>query len=300
MEQTDEFFDDYHARFPNRAIGFSEYGADANPQYQSPAPEKGDYTESYQALYHEHMLAMIEDRPWIWASHVWNLFDFAADGRDEGGKHGENQKGLVTFDRKLKKDAFYLYKAAWSEEPFVHICGSRYVDRAEAVTEVKVYSNLPEVHLFVDGKPFATQAGHRIFRFRVPISGEHSIEAKSGACSCGIVVRRVAEPNPDYVFAKKQDIVNWFDMDEMDPNCYSVSDTLGELRKHPQTNAIVEAIMAKGAAARGDVAESVMNNPGLLRMMNRLTLIGLMQQAGEVDAEAVRQLNRSLQRIRKV
>lgn len=300
MEQTDEFFDDYHARFPNRAIGFSEYGADANPQYQSPAPEKGDYTESYQALYHEHMLAMIEDRPWIWASHVWNLFDFAADGRDEGGKHGENQKGLVTFDRKLKKDAFYLYKAAWSKEPFVHICGSRYVDRAEAVTEVKVYSNLPEVHLFVDGKPFATQAGHRIFRFRVPISGEHSIEAKSGACSCGIVVRKVAEPNPDYVFAKKQNIVNWFDMDEMDPNCYSVSDTLGELRKHPQTNAIVEAIMAKGAAARGDVAESVMNNPGLLRMMNRLTLIGLMQQAGEVDAETVKQLNRSLQKIRKV
>lgn len=300
MEQTNEFFDDYHARFPNRAIGFSEYGADANPQYQSPAPEKGDYTESYQALYHEHMLAMIEERPWIWASHVWNLFDFAADGRDEGGKHGENQKGLVTFDRKLKKDAFYLYKAAWSKEPFVHICGSRYVDRAEAVTEIKVYSNLHQVSLFVDGRLFAACSGTRIFRFHVPISGEHTIEAKAGNCSSVIYVRKVAVPEPSYTFVKKQDIVNWFDQEDFDPDCYSVSDTLGQLRKHPQTNAIVESIIAKGTAARGDVAESVMHNPALLRMMERISLVSLMKQAGEVSEDTIRQLNRVLQQIRKV
>ena len=138
LEQNDEFFDKYHADYPDRCIGFSEYGADANPQYQSSHPEKGDYTESYQCVYHEHIAKMIADRPWLWATHVWNMFDFAADGRDEGGKHGENQKGLVTFDRKLKKDPFYLYKAYWSKEPFVHLCGSRYVDRAEDVTETKV------------------------------------------------------------------------------------------------------------------------------------------------------------------
>ena len=108
LAQNEEFFDEYHSRYPDRPIGFSEYGADANPQFQSSAPEKGDYTESYQALYHEHILDMIEERPWLWATHVWNLFDFAADGRDEGGKHGENQKGLVTFDRQIRKDAFYL------------------------------------------------------------------------------------------------------------------------------------------------------------------------------------------------
>ncbi|WP_425371655.1 hypothetical protein [Gemmiger formicilis] len=83
------------------------------------------------------MAKMIADRPWLWATHVWNMFDFAADGRDEGGKNGENQKGLVTFDRKIKKDAFYLYKAYWSKQPFVHTCGSRYVDRTEDVTEVR-------------------------------------------------------------------------------------------------------------------------------------------------------------------
>ena len=116
LEQNEEFFDEYHAQYPDRCIGFSEYGADANPQYQSAAPEKGDYTESYQCVYHEHMLKLIEERPWLWATHVWNLFDFAADGRDEGGKHGENQKGIVTFDRSLKKDPFYLYKAAWNKK----------------------------------------------------------------------------------------------------------------------------------------------------------------------------------------
>ena len=126
LEQNDEFFDEYHEKYPDRVIGFSEYGADANPQYQAAVPEKGDYTESYQAVYHEHILQMIEKRPWLWATHVWNLFDFAADGRDEGGKHGENQKGLVTIDRKTKKDAFYLYKAAWNKkEAFVRLCGKR-------------------------------------------------------------------------------------------------------------------------------------------------------------------------------
>lgn len=300
LEQTNEFFDEYHIKYPDRAIGFSEYGADANPQYQSASPEKGDYTESYQAVYHEHMLRMIEDRPWIWASHVWNLFDFAADGRDEGGKHGENQKGIVTFDRKLKKDAFYLYKSAWSKEPVVHICGSRYVDRTEDVTEIKVYSNFPEVTLYVDGKMFDVQSSQRVFKFHVPISGEHSIEAKAEGYSSVIFIRKVAEQNPKYVFVKKQDVVNWFDQDELDPTCYSVSDTMGELRKSPEAGAVVDQLMVKGAASRGDVAESVMNNPALIRMLNRMTLIGMMKQAGEVDPESVKQLNRILQRIKKV
>lgn len=103
LEQTDEFFDEYHEKYPDRVIGFSEYGADANPQYQSAAPEKGDYTESYQALYHVHMLQMIEARPYLWATHVWNLFDFAADGRDEGGKHGEKQKRPCYHGQKTEK-----------------------------------------------------------------------------------------------------------------------------------------------------------------------------------------------------
>lgn len=299
LEQNEEFFDEYHSKYPDRPIGFSEYGADANPQFQNSRPEKGDYSESYQAVYHEHMLEMIEKRPWLWATHVWNLFDFAADGRDEGGKHGENQKGLVTFDRQTRKDAFYLYKAAWNKEPMVHICGSRYVDRAEDVTEIKVYSNADQVSLYVNGNHFATQDGHRVFRFQVPISGEHVIEARAAGQSESIQVRRVEKENPDYIFVKKQDVVNWFDQEALDPNCFSVSDTLADLRANSEAGAIVEQMMAKGAASRGDVAESVKDNPALQRMMGRMTLISLLKQAGNIEEESIRQLNRVLQGIKK-
>ncbi len=299
LEQNDEFFDEYHEKYPDRAIGFSEYGADANPQYQSSAPEKGDYTESYQAVYHEHILKMIEDRPWLWATHVWNLFDFAADGRDEGGKHGENQKGLVTIDRKVKKDAFYLYKAAWNrKEPFVHLCGSRYVDRAEEVTEVKVYSNQPEVTLLVDGKEFETKAGKTVFSFSVPIHGEHRVTARSGECTDAITIRKVAEPNDDYVFVKRSPVTNWFDADDVDETCYSVADTLAEIRSNPQAGAIIDSMMAKGASERGDVADAVKDNPALQRMMGRMTLISLLKQSG-ADEESIKQLNRILQGIKK-
>lgn len=302
LEQNDEFFDEYHAKYPDRCIGFSEYGADANPAYQSPTPEKGDYTESYQCVYHEHMLRMIEARPWLWATHVWNLFDFGADGRDEGGKHGENQKGLVTFDRKLKKDAFYLYKAAWNHKtPFVHLCGSRYVDRAEDVTEIKAYSNQPEVSLYVDGRLFATVQGHVVFTFQVPLTGEHTIEARAGECRSVMLVRKVAEPNPAYRKpgrAASANVTNWFDKGEADPTCYSILDTLGEIRQNPEAGAIIDQMMAKGAESHGEVAETVKDNPALQRMMNRITLVSLLKQSG-ADEQSIKQLNRILQGIKK-
>lgn len=299
LEQNDEFFDEYHAKFPDRCIGLAEYGADANPQYQSPTPEKGDYTESYQAMYHEHMLRMIEARPWLWATHVWNIFDFAADGRDEGGKHGENQKGLVTIDRQTKKDAFYLYKAYWNnKEPFVHLCGSRYVDRVEPVTEIKVYSNQPRVALYMDGRLVEEQSGSHVFRFQLSISGEHTIMAKAGETADTIRIRKVESPNPAYRMVQTAPLINWFDQDELDPDCYSVMDRLADIRQHPEAGAVIDQMMAQGAAARGDVADAVKDNPALQRMMGRMTLISLLKQSG-ADEQAVKQLNRILQRYKK-
>ena len=300
LAQTDEFFDAYHAKYPNRVIGFSEYGADANPAFHSSSPVKGDYTEEYQALYHEHMLAMIEARPYLWATHVWNLFDFAADGRDEGGKHGENQKGLVTFDRRMRKDAFYLYKAAWNRrQPFVHLCGKRYENRAEAETEIKVYSNCGEVKLYVDGTLAGEQTGKTVFRFRIPLPGEHLIRVEGDGCNDQMVIRRVDAPDESYIFNKALSAVaNWFDADEIDPDCFSVNDTLGEIRQHPQAGPIVEAMMARGASERGDVAAAVKDNPALQRMMGRMTMLSLLKQGG-ADEQSVKQLNRVLQGIRK-
>ena len=301
LDQNDDFFDEYHAKYPDRCIGFSEYGADANPAYQTSDPERGDYTETYQCVYHEHMAKMIADRPWLWATHVWNMFDFAADGRDEGGKNGENQKGLVTFDRKIKKDAFYLYKAYWSKEAFVHTCGSRYVDRAEDVTEVKVYSNLPEVALYVDGRLQETKQGDKVFTFRVPITGKHSIEARAGGYSSVILVNRVDTPNPAYAMANRREVTNWFD-GELDETCWSVKDNMAAAMADAKVGPILKQIGDKAAASRGDVAAVVKDNPALVAMMQRamqrMTIEGMLRQAG-TDIEDIKQLNRVLQGISK-
>lgn len=298
LEQNDSFFDDWRKQYPEKPIGFSEYGADANPQFQSTHPSKGDYTETYQCIYHEHILKLIEERPWLWCTFVWNMFDFAADGRDEGGKNGENQKGLVTFDRKTRKDAFWLYKAHWSKEPFVHLCGSRYVDRCEEVTEVKVYTNQPEVTLLVDGKEVSTQSGSKVLVWTVPLSGAHTVTAQYGDLSDTIAIRKANKPNPDYVFGTAGDVENWFD--KVDESCYSIKDTMGALKQNPAAAAIVEGLMRKAAASRGDVAQAAGQNATLQRMMAGMTLESLLKQAGDtIPKEAIQTLNAALQKIRK-
>ncbi len=303
LEQNDSFFDKYHAKFPQRVIGFSEYGADANPQLQASQPDRGDYSEQYQCVYHEHILSCIEERPYLWATHVWNLFDFAADGRDEGGKHGVNQKGLVTMDRKVKKDAFYLYKAAWSAEPFVHICGRRYVDRAEEQTEIKVYSNQPIVSLYVDGTLVEAKSGSRIFHFTIPITGEHRIEAKAGsdkACADTITIRKAEQPDPSYSLGRVTNIVNWFDKEDFTPGYYSIRDKFGDLMAHPEAGPMVGRIMSMARASRGDVAKSTAGNKNLEAMLAEIPFQSLIRQAGEaVPKEEVLALNAALQKIKK-
>ncbi|MCR5826001.1 MAG: glycoside hydrolase family 2 protein [Oscillospiraceae bacterium] len=301
LSQNDSFFDEYHAMYPDRVIGFSEYGADANAQFHASKPEQGDYTEEYQCVYHEHLLRCIEQRPYLWATHVWNLFDFAADGRDEGGKKGQNQKGLVEFDHKTKKDAFYLYKAAWSKEPFVHLCGKRYAERAEETTQIKVYSNRPEVTLLVDGRELATLAAQRVFTFTVPLSGTHRIEAVSGALRDEMELRRVAEPNAAYRFGGGGTVANWFDEDSFKSGFYSVRDTLGDLMKNPGTAAIVGRIMAKASSSRGEVAQGAAGNKALQQMMAVMSFESLLKKAGAnvISPEQVKAINDALQQIPK-
>ena len=200
----------FHTIYPKRPLGYSEYGAEAMPNLHASHPRRGDHTEEYQCVYHEYMLDCFDRHPYLWATHLWNLFDFAADARDQGGEPGMNHKGLVTFDRKTKKDAFYLYKAWWSTEPFVHLCGSRYVDRPEAETEVKVYSNQPKVALYANGKLVAEKTGARIFRFCLPLDGEVRLEARAGDCRSEALIRRAERPNPGYNLHKtKSKSANW-------------------------------------------------------------------------------------------
>jgi beta-galactosidase len=298
---NDEWFDKFHEQNPDKVIGLSEYGADANYEIHSSKPEKGDYSEEYQCIYHEHMLKMIEERPYIWATHVWNMFDFGADGRDEGGKHGLNQKGLVSIDRKVKKDAYYLYKAYLSKNPFVHICGSRYVDRVEEVTTVKVYSNQSDVTLYVDGKEYANQTGKRIFQFEVPIHGEHLITARSEASIDQIKIKQVDHPNENYRLASAS-IHNWFDEPGMEikTGYFSIRDKLGEIKQSSEGKAIVDNMMSTMRASRGDVAEAAAGNAVIESMLDQMSLEALIRQAGDaVKPEMVVLLNQALCQIEK-
>lgn len=311
LEDNDRWFDEFHKKYPDKVIGLSEYGADANPQYQAERPVKGDYTEGYQALYHEHMIKMWKNRPYIWAMHVWNMFDFGADGREEGGNPGRNQKGLVSFDRKIKKDAFYLYKAYLSREPFVHICGRRYQDRECDVTEVKVYSNQPEVELWVDGKKEAVQKGGPVFCFPLEIGNQKRFEenqwielrvlAVDGKLEDSCRIRKVREKNPDYA-AGGGIVTNWFDQEELAvrEGFYSIQDSMGELRKSAEAMALIQPVLDKAQETYGDLARNVQIPKEMQEKMDAMPLKENLKMAGKaVTADMIKELNQRLGRVPK-
>ena len=153
-----------HAKYPRTCIGVSEYGAGASihQHQENPPMRRADakfHPEEYQNLFHESAWATLKARPYLWCKFIWNMFDFAADQRDEGDHPGRNDKGLVTYDRRTRKDAFYFYQANWSSDPVVHITSRRFTPRADAVTEVKVYANAPAVELFLNGVSHGVRSG---------------------------------------------------------------------------------------------------------------------------------------------
>ena len=200
---NDLFLRFFHLVFPNRPIGYSEYGAEGMPNLHSRRPRRGDHTEEYQAKYHEYMIKCFERHPFMWSTYVWNMFDFAADARNQGGEPGMNHKGLVTFDRKTKKDSFFLYKAYWSDEPFVHLCGSRRSDRSEDTTTIKVYTNQPVVSLYNNGELIEQKSGNHIFTFQLPMEKENKIEAVAGSVKDAMVLHHTEKENPDYKLKKE-------------------------------------------------------------------------------------------------
>lgn len=299
LEDNDRWFDRFREQYPDRAVGLSEYGADAVLKYQTNTPECGDYTEQYQALYHEHMAKMLSERPYIWCSYIWNMFDFGADGRNEGGEFGVNHKGLVSFDRKEKKDAFYVYKAYWSKEPFVHICGRRYVNRHEDETTIKVYSNLSEVTLLLDGKEVERKTGEKCFLFHIKLTGKHHIKAVSGTASDEIWIQKSEKPDPSYVLEDNA-VINWFEKEGMEaPEGYlSIKDQIGDIRKTAQGAELIEDFMRRASATRGEVAVGVKRTPEMEAMMNAMTVEMLLKQVGKaIKEEEVLNLNRALNQI---
>ena len=297
------WMDNFHKKYPNIAIGMSEYGCEALNWHNSD-PKQGDYSEEYQAYYHEELIKQLYTRPYIWATHVWNMFDFGCDGRNEGGENGQNHKGLVTFDRKYKKDSFYAYKAWLSDDPFVHICGKRYVDRVEDTTKVTVYSNLPEVELFANGVSLGIQKSEEhFFYFNVPNAGETTLKAVAGDCTDESFIRKVDTFNNAYRLVEKGAVLNWFDITEVE-GCFSLNDKLGDIMKNPQGMEVCMGFLKglmDGAKGKGPV-EMEMNSK-MMEMMGSFTVLRLTSMmgvmGGSVDKETLLALNAKLNTIHK-
>ena len=310
------WFDKFHAMHPTIPIGCSEYGCEALNWHTSD-PKQGDYTEEYQAYYHEELIKQLFTRKYMWATHVWNMFDFGADARAEGGENGQNHKGLVTMDRKYKKDAFYAYKAWLSDEPFVHLCGKRYVDRVEDVTKVTVYSNLDEVELFVNGESLGKKtAPDHFFYFDVPNVGKSQIVAKAGELTDEGTIRKVSEMNMDYVLVEKGAVLNWFDVTTKEGR-FSLNDKLGDIMKSKRGK-LWFLFMAlkmkkkmnankkkqkKGEKGGGFDIDFKSAGGGLMEMMGSFTVLRLSSMLGMANItftkEELLKMNKKLNRIKK-
>ena len=200
----------FHTLYPKRPLGYSEYGAECMPHLHSKHPRRGDNSEEYQASYHEFMLRCFNRHPYMWGTYVWNMFDFAADARNQGGEPGMNHKGLVTFDRKIKKDSFYAYKAYWSKQPFVYIAGKRFANRTGGTTTVKVYTNCGGVDLYCNDKKLSgkTKDG-RVFVYKVKLADVNNLRAVSGDCVDECVIRKVDKPDESYRLHVHSETQSW-------------------------------------------------------------------------------------------
>lgn len=293
------WLDDFHKTYPKLPIGLSEYGCEALDWHTSD-PMQGDYTEEYQAAYHEEMIRQIAQRPYLWATYVWNMFDFGADARAEGGENGQNHKGLVTFDRRYKKDSFYAYKAWLSDEPFVHLCAKHYVDRVEPVTRVKVYSNQPEIELFVNGKSIGRQRREdHFFVFEVRNEGESTLTAVAGGCRDESRIRKVETFNERYRLREKGAVLNWFDVKER-KGFYSLMDKVGEIQRSSEGEALLKKYFFNRSGEKNGGFElkeemtEMMNGFTALRLSSMLPMMGV-----ELGKEEMLELNEKLNQVKK-
>ncbi len=308
MEDNGPWMDRFHEKHPDLCVGMSEYGCEGVITNHGPNPQCKDYSEEYQALYHEHLAKVFDERPWIWSSHVWNMFDFGCAARNEGGVAGRNNKGLMTMDRKTKKDSYFIYQAYWTTKPMVHICGRRYAQRAGETTEVRVYSNQPAVSLYLNGKLLEEKSADKVFVFTVALAeGQNILLAVAGEVKDSITLEKV-EKEPDiYVLPevneRAEGVANWFksvgDMDlkapmEFPEGKYSIKDTLSEMAKSEEAFAIVSK--AVKMATNFDVKPG----EGMWDMMKAMSPESMMALMPNMPEGFIESLNGKLIKIDKV
>lgn len=258
VEDHGAFCDERHGQIPDIPMAISEYGAEAVLRWHSPAPKVKDYTEEYQAIVHEKAYHALQERPYIWATWLWNMFDFAVDVRNEGGVQGRNNKGLVTFDRKQKKQAFYFYKACWSKEPFVYICGERYLKHTAAPMTVKVYSNAAQVTLLLNGHKLGTVQGGPVFLFPNVVLDRPVNELMAVTdtdCRHSLIWECVAAEPEEYTLKEtkcySENVAQWFshlipptDV-QIREGYLSIDDPLEEVYRYPEGYQIIQELAVK-------------------------------------------------------
>ena len=308
MEDNGPWLDNFHKVHPDICLGLSEYGCEGIITYHGPNPACKDYSEEYQALYHEHMAKVLDERPWIWSSHVWNMFDFGCAARNEGGVAGRNNKGLMTIDRKTKKDSYYIYKAYWNKEPMVHLCGKRYAQRAGETTQIRVYSNLPTVTLYLNGEKVGEQTAEKVFVFEVALAdGFNTIVAEAGDLKDTMTLEKVEKEPSIYVLPevneRAEGVANWFktvgDLDlkapmEFPEGMYSIKDTMEELAKNK------EALEIAAKAYKLTMNMTVRPGEGMWDMLKSMTLEKVGEMAGSLAPEGfMESINAKLIKIKK-
>lgn len=290
VDALDKWLDEFHRINPDVKLCLSEYGAEAILRYYSENPVQGDYSEGYQAIYHEHYIDAVNARDWMWGSYVWNMFDFGSAARNEGGVRGRNNKGLVTIDRKIKKDAFYMYKATWSDEKFVHITAKRYPCRVIGTTKIKVYSNLPEVTLTSDGYEKTLKAD-RIFVFDdVPVkAGDNIVKVTAGKYSDEITLQGVEKLPESYAIGDGTPTLvrNWFGTDgTIKDDCLSVNDRVKDLLDNKEAQGMLKL-------AAGNTV-----NKWYVKLLRPFRVKTLLKIAG-IDPQMTDIINGFLQTIKK-
>ena len=314
VEDNGPWMDEFHALNPDRCLGISEYGAENILSWHTAEPDNHDYTEEYANYYHQEMLKTFAARPYLWSTHQWNCFDFAADARNEGGVQGRNNKGLITYDRKTKKDAFYIYKAWWNPEPMVFVSGGRFVDRAPEERNIIVYTNCADVTLVVNGAEVATKKAqdHMVTFENVELKdGANTVTAYSGDVRGNeIILNGVAEHNYAYDLPEGNQGANWFD----DPAAvaarkafkypkgyYSIKDKIGVLMQNPETAAVLGNLMQNVAQSMGaGMMDLSQMGEEMMKFMNMMRLSDMLKMAGDkVPMEAKIALNEALTKIKK-
>ena len=313
VEDNGPWFDKFHALHPDKPLGVSEYGAENILSWHSAEPENHDYTEEYANHYHQEMLKTFAERPFLWATHQWNCFDFAADARNEGGVQGRNNKGLVTYDRKTKKDAYFIYKAWWNPDPMVFVSGGRFVNRAPGERNVIVYTNCDEVTLVVNGVDVATKKAdnHMVTFEDVSLNdGQNTVTAYSGDVKANtITLCGVADHDYSYDLPDGNQGVNWFDDPKLvemkkafkyPKDAYSIKDKMGALMDNPETAKILGGLMQSFMGGNSMMATMGQMSEEMMGFMKAMRLSDALKMAGDkVSMEMKLQLNQALNQIKK-